>query len=171
MTNQYHATPYDISASGFYFKTYEDYETKAATHKNEYGEPVEEYKIQFIDSDLPWCNGTLFTALGINQATLKQWFSAFEEMDRDDAIKAIYLAEYNGYTDLDEILQKLDDVSLFKGTALEYTEQYIEDTGMLADMPENLQYYFNTEAFARDLVLGGDIAEVTINGTDYVAGG
>ena len=49
MTNIYHATPYDVSAIGFYFKTYDEYVEKAASHRNAHGSPVEEYEIQFID--------------------------------------------------------------------------------------------------------------------------
>ena len=48
MTNIYHTTPYDISATGFYFSTYDEYAEKAASHRNEHGDPVEEYEIQFI---------------------------------------------------------------------------------------------------------------------------
>ncbi len=167
MTNQYHATPYDISATGFYFSTYEEYVKKAATHKNEYGDPVEEYEIQFIDGD----NYQLFNALGVTQACLNQWFDDFEGLDDDDTNKATYLAEYSGYSDMNDILSNMEDVMLFEGTALEYAEEFIEDTGMLNDMPENLRYYFDTEAFARDMVLGGDISVVEVNGSTYVAWG
>ena len=34
-----------------------------------------------------------------------------------------------------------------------YAEQYIEDTGLLSGMPENLQCYFDTEHFANDLFM------------------
>ena len=170
MTNQYHATPYDLSAKGFYFSTYEDYVEKALNHKNEYGDPVEEYEIQFIDSDLPWCNGALFTALGINQANLATWFTHFEEMNMDDAAKAIYLSDYIGY-DINDILDRMDDITLFQGSAIEYAHEYIEDTGMLDSMPENLRYYFDTAAFASDMIMSGDIAEVEINNTQYIARG
>jgi len=44
-SNNYHATPYDTSASGFYFHDYEDYEAKAKTHRNDYGDPVEEFDL------------------------------------------------------------------------------------------------------------------------------
>jgi hypothetical protein len=167
MTNQYHATPYDISAMGFYFSTYEEYQEKAAKHKNEYGDPVEEYEIQFIDGD----NHQLFKALEITQACLKQWFDDFEKLDEDDNNKATYLAKYSGYSDMNDILDNIEDVMLFEGTALECAEEYIEDTGMLNDMPENLRFYFDTEAFAPDMVLRGDITEVEIGGTDYIAWG
>lgn len=35
-----------------------------------------------------------------------------------------------------------------------YAEQYIDDTGMLSEMPENLQCYFDIEHFASDLFMG-----------------
>lgn len=163
MTNTYFATPYDLSATGFYFTTYEEYNDKSASHRNEYGDPVEEYEIQFIDGD----NCKLFAAIGVNQANLKQWFDDFEDLDGDDMIKAIYLADDMGYS-TDRILDQLEGVMLFEGTAIEYAESYIEDTGLLDQMPENLQFYFDTEAFARDMILGGDITELEINSKTYV---
>lgn len=39
----------------------------------------------------------------------------------------------------------------------DWAEQYLEDTGSLGDMPEQLRYYFDYEKYARDCVLGGDI--------------
>jgi len=42
---------------------------------------------------------------------------------------------------------------------------------MLDQMPENLRNYFDTEAFARDMVLGGDITPVEIDGRSYIADG
>ncbi len=44
-TNNYHATPYDISATGFYFHSFEDYQAKARNHRNDYGEVVEEFEL------------------------------------------------------------------------------------------------------------------------------
>lgn len=35
-----------------------------------------------------------------------------------------------------------------------YAEQYIEETGLLSGMPENLQCYFDIEHFATDLFMG-----------------
>ena len=115
--NIYHATPYDISAMGFYFKTYEEYCQKAKKHTNAYGQPVEEFEIQFIDGD----NYELFNALRINQANLNEWFETYEDMDDEDAAKVIYLIDHLGYTayDANDIQNKLDDITLFKGTAIE----------------------------------------------------
>jgi len=166
MTNIYHATPYDISATGFYFTDYDDYRAKAASHRNAYGDPVEEYEIQFIDGDNP----RLFKALGVNQASLKEWFDEFEDMDETDAIKAISLIEDFGY-EADTVLEHLDDLCLFEGTAVEYAEHYLEESGLLSQVPESLRYYIDTEAMARDMVLGGDITELRHDGQDYVAWG
>jgi len=163
MTNIYHATPYDISASGFYFNTLAEYQERSIKHRNEYGDPVEEYEIQFIDGD----NYRLFSSLSVNQANLDKWFSDFEELEADESIKAIYLSEDLGYA-MGDILDHLDDVNLFEGTALEYTESYIEDTGLLEQIPENLRFYFDTEKFARDMVLGGDISGIEIDGANYI---
>lgn len=125
-----------------------------------------QYEIQFIDGD----NSALFKAVGVNQANLENWFERYEAMDEDDAVKAIYLADHLGYR-LDDMIDKLDDVCLFEGTAIEYAESYIEDTGLLEQMPENLRFYFDTEAFARDMVLNGDIAELRVDNMDYVVAG
>lgn len=166
MTNTYHATPYDISAMGFYFNTHEEYAGKSAAHRNAYGDPVEEFEIQFIDGD----NYGLFEALGINQANLSLWFDRFENLDGHDEIKVIYLAD-NLHCAAEDILDKLDDVDLFEGSAEDYAENYIEECGLLDQMPEALRCYFNTEAFARDMILSGDITEVNINNATYVVWG
>lgn len=163
MTNVYHATPYDISAAGFYFSTLEDFLQRSASHRNEHGDPVEEYEIQFIDGD----NYALFQAIGVNQANLKLWLEALEDLDQHDAVKAIYLAEHHSYS-ADEALDHLDDVYLFEGTPREYAESYVEDTGLLNEIPDSLRTYFDIEAYARDMVLGGDITQIEIMGRTWV---
>ena len=162
-TNIYHATPYDISATGFYFSSIDEYRDKADRHCNAYGQPVEEFEIQFIDGD----NHHLFKALDVNQANLKQWFDDFEELEDKGAVKAIYLAE-DQHQGMEEILDYMDDVYLYEGSAEEYAEQYLEDTGALDGLAENLRNYFGVEAFARDFILSGDITEIEVAGVNYV---
>ena len=38
-------------------------------------------------------------------------------------------------------------------------EEWLEETGELNDIPEHLRYYFDYEAYARDMRLGGDMCE------------
>jgi len=47
----FYAQPYDISAIGFYFESYEDYQEKVKKAINTYGQVVEEFEIQFIDGE------------------------------------------------------------------------------------------------------------------------
>lgn len=163
MPNIYHATPYDISATGFYFETLEEYRERASRHRNEYGDPVEEYEIQFIDGD----NYELFKAIGVNQANLPLWFDQFEDLDEDEAARAIYLAGYECIA-AEEIIDRLDEVMLFEGTLLEFAEDYVESTGLLAQLPESLRYYFDVEAFARDMRLGGEVTELELGNRQWI---
>jgi len=166
MNNQYFAKPYNGDVSGFYFTDYADYSEQVASLVDSYGEPVDELELYFIDGD----NAQLFNAIGINQANLEQWFNELESLGGEELIKAIYLAEFLN-VDMSNIPDQLDEVSLFEGRSDEYAEEYITDSGLLDDMPENLRYYFDVEAFARDMLLSGDINEVEIMGTTYVAWG
>jgi antirestriction protein len=38
-------------------------------------------------------------------------------------------------------------------SSVDFAENLVDDLGMLNDMPENLRYYFDYEAFARDLLM------------------
>jgi len=101
---------------------------------------------------------------------LKQWLDDYQDLEGEELIKAIYLAE-DQHCDMDEILDKLEDVILFEGSAVEYAENYLEDTGLLEQVPESLQAYFDSEGFARDMVLNGDITELRVENTDYIVRG
>ena len=166
MTNIYHAQPYDLGATGFYFSDYEEYCKKAKANRNDFGAPVEEYEIQFIDGE----NCALFNAIGVHQGNLEEWFDELEGMDEEEAIKAVYIAEHFNQ-DIRNILEKLDDICLFEGTAVNYAWNYLEETGLINEVPKSLQYYIDVDALARDMRLNGDIDEITINGKDYVVWG
>lgn len=167
MTNRYHAQPYNIDAEGFFFETYEEYLTKSYDLADSFGQPVEEFILQFIDGDK--LAAYLFRTLEISSGpTLKTWFEEIESLKSHDLLAACYLAD-DGYA-LEDILDThLDDTCLFEGSALDYAHDHIDSMGTLDDLPKSLRYYFDYEAFARDLVLGGDITEWTSpNNTHYV---
>lgn len=52
--------------------------------------------------------------------------------------------------------------------AEDYAAQFLEDSGLLASIPETLRYYFDYKAYWRDLELGGDIDSVSLDGKVYV---
>jgi len=167
MTNTYHATPYDISATGFYFKDFEEYEAKAEAHRNSYGDPVEEYEIQYIDGD----DCALFNALSINQANLEDWFDDFEDQyDGEELIKILYLADDMGLSMAEIDSGKLDEVMVFEGTMEEYAEQYLDETG-INDAVEKAglsPFYIDVEAYARDMEINGGFTKVDHGGSRYI---
>lgn len=156
----YFAQPYDLSAHGFYFADYEEYQTKATALRNDYGDPVEEFEFQFIDGDE--LDSTLFQALRVDQASLKAYLTFIETADKDEMIKII-IADDAGYTvDLDD----LDfDIDIYPNTNIrELAEQFLDD-GLFGEIPENLRFYIDEELVARDL--GYDYSEITIDGVGY----
>lgn len=165
----YHATPYDISATGFYFESLEDYRQKAATHRNEYGEPVEEYEIQFIDGSDDNC--ALFEAVNVSQATLHAWFEEYEDCYTGyDLIKVLYLVGDYGMniTEIDN--STLDDVIIFEGTATEYAEQFLEDTGIFEAVEKAglNPFYVDVESYARDMMINGSMTTFEHEGNRYI---
>lgn len=55
--------------------------TLTAKLRNDYGEPVEEFEIQFIDGDHIDCD--LARAIGLYQSNIAQFFDAVETWDHD----------------------------------------------------------------------------------------
>ena len=61
----------------------------------------------------------------------------------------------DGYS-LEEALEKYEDCYFYEGdTMAEVAENYAEETGLLDSIPENLRYYFDFEAYGRDMELEG----------------
>lgn len=160
-----HAQPYDISASGFYFRSFEEYEQKSSNHRNAYGDEVEEYEIQFIDGDDLDCD--LFKALSIHQGNFHHYFTACEDWNEDQKIKVIIAVGEAGYSFDPETDDPDDfDIDLYElGSLRDLAEQFI-DEGLFGEIPENIRFYLDYDAIARDL--GMDYSEILLNGTNYI---
>ena len=174
---KFHATPYDIHATGFYFENADEFAEKAAAHRNEFGEPVEEYEIQFIDGDDE--EAKLVEACGINQANLAAVIDFIDGLTDDAARAAAWYA-------MRCVGRSFDDVSADTETALgcmivyqcdslseeqaieEYAHYFVEDMGYLENVPDTVAQYFDYEAFARDLRLGGDVSAFEFGGKMFV---
>jgi antirestriction protein len=65
--------------------------------------------------------------------------SEMPDKDTVEAAEDCYIGEFNSLTHL--------------------AEHLCEETGMLSEMPERLQPYFDFEKYGRDLQLGGDVWE------------
>ncbi|MCF2487515.1 antirestriction protein ArdA [Dyadobacter sp. CY347] len=94
------------------------------------------------------------------------FFQTISEMDGEtaEAFK-VYSEQINCWPgngkSLDEQIDAFQDSyrgyfgGSMKDAKVEYAYQYIEETGLFADMPTTLERYFDYEAFARDLFLEG----------------
>jgi hypothetical protein len=159
-TTTLHATPYNINAAGFYFHDLEEYEKKSAAHFDSYGNIVEEFEIQLIDSE----DAQLFIACDINQSNLNTWFEVLEFLHDHEKISLFYLLT-NGY-DRNSALEKLDEPCIIECNLKDAASELF-DVCYANSIPENLRYYIDYERFARDCDLSGDMNEFEYNGSTY----
>lgn len=147
-----YANPYDTSATGFPFSSFEEFEKKyAAQYKKK---RTEEYEIEFIDGD-PLVQ-KLFKGMNVSQANLEQFFELADElegMDEGTRVGLIWLME-DRLKDVDDALADAENVNVFEGEPADYAESLIEDMG---EIPEELsEMYFDYDSFGRDLRISGD---------------
>ena len=162
---QLFAQPYDISAAGFFFETIEEYNSKSGKLRNAYGEPVEEFEIQFIDGEDIDC--VLFRALGIHQGDISAYLEAVEDWEDWQKINVILAVGETGYSfDLGKDDPDQFDIQIYEVESMkELAEQFVEE-GLFGEIPESIQFYIDYEAIARDLAM--DYAEAVIAGTHYI---
>lgn len=161
---QLFAQPYDISAQGFYFDSFEEYAEKAEANLNSSGQPVEEYEIQAIDEEA----SDFAKIVPPNQCNLEQWIEwadKYAGLDSREQYAFQFLCDATLWQDVfcDEVFDKVDEVCIFEGTPGEYAEEFVSDCYNIEKMMGNLACYFDYEAFGRDLVLGGDIVEIALD--------
>lgn len=159
-----HAQPYDLAATGFYFDSAESYALQAANLRNDYGQLVEEFEIQFIDGET--LDAQLFTALGVNQANVGAFFEAVATWDDDQKIKAIIaVGELGSRFDLGRDDPDRFDIDLYQVDSLHHLAVQFVDEGLFGEIPKAIENYLDYDAIARDL--GMDYGAVTIDGTRY----
>ena len=145
---QLYAQPYDISATGFYFETAEEYKKSVNALRNEYGDPVEEFEIQFIEGEFIDCD--LAKAIGLNQANFARFFEIVDEWEKQQVILAVGEC---GYQFDDGTAPDDFDIDVYDVNSMrELAEQFVEE-GLFGDIPERLQFYIDYDAIARDLAV------------------
>lgn len=164
MTKLY-AQPCDISASGFYFKTSEEYDKKASKLRNSYGQSVEEFELQFIDGE--GIDAALFKALGVHQGNFPAYLEAIEEWSEDEKIKIIIAVGEAGYKfNLGEDAPDQFDIDIYELDSLKDLAEQFAEEGLFGEIPTRIQNYLDYDALARDL--GMDYSEIAIVGTNYI---
>jgi len=92
----FYAQPYDISAKGFYFRDFEEYTKQGTVAKNQFGDIVEEFEIQFIDGDQIDCE--LAKAWALNQTNIARFVAVADEWDEEEKIRFILAVGECGYS-------------------------------------------------------------------------
>lgn len=154
----FYAQPYDISATGFYFETIGEYQAKASAARNDYGQPVEEFELQFIDGDD--IDAAFAEAFGINQANITRFIELTDAWDNDQKthfIIAVGECGYNTECDPDDL-----DIDLYDIPCLTELARQFVDEGLFGDIPERIASYLDYDAIARDLSF--DYAITTVAG-------
>lgn len=159
------AQPYDLTATGFYFDNAEDFAIKSQALRNSYGQPVEEYEIQFIDGDD--IDAALADAWDLAQCNLSGFFKTAEEFSLDEKQCFIIAVGECGYSfDPNKVSANDFEVILYScETLAELAREFVEE-GLYGDVNEQLQWYLDYDAIARDLAF--DYTETIIAGTRLV---
>lgn len=147
---EFYAQPYSIEHTGFYFNSIDKFEAgmEKLNHKG-----CEEVEIQFIDGDDYLAD--LANISHIGQGDIDTWFEDLENLDESETRQLIFLLEL-GYS-LNDAMERYEDVCLFDGSAKDYAYDLINET---TEIPENLRYYIDYDAIARDMKLNGEIFEI-----------
>ncbi len=159
------AQPYDISACGFYFDSLDDYSRKSANLKNDHGQPVEEFEIQFIDGED--IDSALAKAWDIHQGHLTTFFEAVDEWDEQQKRSFIIAVGECGYR-FDPASDHPDqfEVDIYEMNSLTELAEHFVDERFYGDIPERLAFYIDYEAIARDLAI--EYCELNIAGKRFV---
>lgn len=164
MTTTLYAQPYDISASGFYFEDAEAFTAKFAASRNDYGQSVEEFEIQFIDGEA--IDMALAKAVGLHQGDVAALFEKIGEWDERQKRCVIIAAGECGYQFNWQDEPDTLDVEIYEMDSMRELAEHFVDEGLFGEIPEALQFYIDHYAIARDLSV--DYAETEIAGTRLI---
>ena len=165
MTLQFYAQPYDLAANGFYFETYEDFVSRSKALKNDYGELVEEFEIQFIDGNE--IHAALFKALTVHQGSIGAFIEKAEAWEDWEKLHIVIAVGENGYSfDLNNGDPSDVDIEYYEAQSLKELAKRFVDDGYFGEIPDNLQTYIDYEAIAVDLSY--DYAKAHIAGMSLV---
>lgn len=112
-TTPLYTQPYNLDATGFDFDSPEDFEVLAASCRDRFGLPVEEFEVVLLDGSDE--DAELFKALQPTQANLTTWFEEIEPLELHEKA-ALFSMVTDGYL-LSEALDVLDDAVLHEGAS------------------------------------------------------
>jgi hypothetical protein len=152
MRTTLYANPYDISYSGFYFGSIDEFNKQLSQAS------YEEVEIDYIEGG----NSQLFHATNINQGNVDLWFDELDryEDNHQEALAICYLIEI---MHLDEAIKRRDEVILHRGSLADYAFELIEDLCSLDRLPNLIRNHIDYESIGKDLELNCEVAELSRN--------
>ena len=153
------AQPYNIDATGFYFESAEDYAAKAEDNFDRYGQFVEEYEIQFIDGEA--IDAEVAKAWDLSQCNFAEFLDFIDECDDEQKRLYIVAVEHCGF-DHAQVVENpyTSDIVIYHLRDLKELAEEFVDEGLFGDIPENLRFYIDYDAIARDLSVDYAAAEI-----------
>lgn len=159
-----YAQPYDISACGFFFASEEEYLLKAGRLRNGFGQPVEEFEIQFVDGEL--IDADLFRALGVHQGNFGAFLGACAAWDVHQKVLAVIAAGELGHAFGPDFDPEGFDIDVYEEESMiDLAREFLAE-GLFGDLPETICRYLDWDAIARDMAM--DYAEVRIANNTYI---
>lgn len=116
---------------------------------------------EFMFQDYEGFPRSLYSESSVSEK-LWEWL----DLDADDRV---LLAVYQDHIDSDGDIDAARDAFAGKyDSEKHWAEEFLEETGELAVIPERLRCYFDYEAYARDARLGGDVVLAQHDGDVWV---
>ena len=105
----------------------------------------------------------LFNALYVSQVNFEYFFEACEDWDDDQKTKVIIAVGECGYEfDLAKDTPDQFDIDIYEFDTMRDLAIHYVDEGLFGEIPENLQFYLDYDAIARDLAV--EYTQTVING-------
>lgn len=161
---KFYANPYNIGATGFYFKSNDELLKKSAALRDNCGNSVEEFEIDVIDGMKEELE--LVNAIGVNQCNIAEVIEYIESSDENDWPAIFFLLDNNIVHNLDDAKDLIDDVCITESSLIDAaTELFDECYGH--SIPDNIKRYIDYKVFARDCEICGDMIEFEFGGKTY----
>ena len=96
------------------------------------------------------------SSAALSFVTIAFWFDVLDDLDLTEATQIIVLLDI-GYN-LQDALERYEDVCLFDGSAADYAYDLINET---CEFPDYLSNYIDYDAIARDMKINGEITEIS----------
>lgn len=161
---KFYANPYDITAQGFYFESYEEYETKRDALRNSSCQPVEEFEIEVLDGTSEELE--LVNSIGIDQGNMKDVIEYIETSDESEWPALFFLMGNNIVKSFEDAKDKIDEVFITESSLIDAASELFDEV-YGHSIPDNIKCYIDYKSFARDCAIGGDMQEFEFGGKTY----